>query len=81
MRSATSWASERTKVPAQPKAPKRTVTNTYWGVTVPDDYQYMENGKDPGVTKWAHGQDDATRAWLDGHPERKAILDRVNTGV
>jgi len=72
-----SVAATRAKLPPKPKAVKKTVTNTYWGVTVPDDYQYMENGKDPGVGKWVRGQDRYTRAWMNGHPERKAILDRV----
>ena len=68
---------KRSKPVAKPKAPKRTVTNTYWGVTVPDDYQYMEGAKDPVTAKWARGQDRATRAWMTSHPERKAILSRV----
>jgi len=32
-------AAERTKLPAKPRAPKHTITDSYWGVTVPDDYQ------------------------------------------
>ena len=64
-------------LPPKPKAPKHEVTNTYWGVKVPDDYQYMENLKDPVAARWAKGQDRYTRAWLTSHPERKAILDRV----
>jgi len=64
-------------LPPKPKAPKHEVTNSYWGVKVPDDYQYMENLKDPVAARWAKGQDRYTRAWLASHPERKAILDRV----
>jgi prolyl oligopeptidase len=75
--STTALAADPAKLPSKPKAPKHPVTNTYWGVTVPDAYQYMENVKDPAVSRWARGQDRYTRAWLDGHPERKAILDRV----
>ncbi len=63
--------------PSQPKAPKRTVVNTYWGEKVNDDYQYMENAADSQVVKWAKGQNAYTRAWLDRHPERKAVLDRI----
>ncbi len=63
--------------PSQPRAPKRTTTNTYWGEKVTEDYQYMEKSNDPQVTKWAKGQNAYTRTWLDRHPERKAILDRV----
>jgi prolyl oligopeptidase len=74
-----SWAATHTKLPAKPKAPMRATFDTYWGETVQDDYQYMENTADPAVAKWAKGQDRYTRAWLDRHPERKAILDRVVT--
>ena len=63
--------------PSQPKAPKRTTIETYWGEKVADDYQYMENATDPQVAKWAKGQNAYTRAWLDRHPERKAVLDRI----
>ncbi|HYQ89902.1 MAG TPA: prolyl oligopeptidase family serine peptidase [Candidatus Binatia bacterium] len=70
-------ATDPAGLPPKSKAPKHEVTNTYWGVTVPDGYQYMENLKDPIASRWAKGQDRYTRAWLDSHPERKAILDRV----
>jgi len=63
--------------PQQPKAPKRTTVNTYWGQKVRDDYQYMERSNDPLVAKWVKGQNAYTRAWLDRHPERKAVLDRI----
>ena len=65
------------KLPAAPKAPKSTVVDTYWGEKVADDYQYMERANDATATKWAKGQDVHTRAWLDRHSERKAILDRI----
>ena len=70
-------ASDPAGLPPKPKAPKREVTNTYWGVPVRDPFQYMENIKDPAVSHWARGQDRYTRAWLDGHSDRRAILDRV----
>ena len=65
------------KLPQNPKAPRKTVTNKYWGETVRDDYQYMENSSDPAAKKWAQGQSRYARAWLDRHPERKSILARV----
>ncbi|MGH7681789.1 MAG: prolyl oligopeptidase family serine peptidase [Candidatus Eiseniibacteriota bacterium] len=64
-------------LPTQPKAPKHPVVDTYWGVKVTDDYQYMEKSNDPETEQWARGQNAYARAWLDRHPERKAILDRV----
>lgn len=64
--------------PKPPRAVKKTVIDSYWGVKVPDDYQYMEHMHDPVVVGWAKGQDAATRAWLAGHPERNALLTRVS---
>ncbi|HEX7077103.1 MAG TPA: prolyl oligopeptidase family serine peptidase [Candidatus Eisenbacteria bacterium] len=72
-----SASSEKTKLPPRPVAPKRPVVDTYWGVKVADDYQYMETSNDPATAGWAKGEDAYTRAWLDGHPERQAVLDRV----
>ena len=65
-------------LPKPPRAPKKTVVDSYWGVKVPDDYQYFEHMHDPAVANWAKGQDAATRAWLQSHPERKALLARVS---
>jgi prolyl oligopeptidase len=53
------------------------VVDTYWGVPVTDDYQYMETVGDPEVGRWVEAQGDWSRKWLDGKPERRAILDRV----
>jgi prolyl oligopeptidase len=60
-----------------PQAPKRPVCDTYWGVEVTDEYQYLENVRDPEVAKWAKAQNAWTRGWLDGRPQREAILERV----
>ena len=38
---------------SQPAAPKRPVTNTYWGVEVIDEYQILEDVTDPEVVRWA----------------------------
>jgi prolyl oligopeptidase len=70
-------ASGNPTLPTQPKAPKHPTFNFYWGERVEDDYQNLERLTDPGVVGWAKGQDGYTRAWLDHHPERKAILKRV----
>ena len=62
---------------APPVAPKRPVTDTYWGVDVVDEYQHLEKISDPEVATWAAGQNAFTRNWLDSRPERAAILARV----
>lgn len=64
-------------LPPLPTAPKRPVFDTYWGVRVEDDYQYLERQDDPEVRKWAEEENAYSRAWLDGKPDRSAILDRV----
>ncbi|MBI4365003.1 MAG: S9 family peptidase, partial [Candidatus Latescibacteria bacterium] len=70
-------AAASSKASQPPRAPKRTVIDTYWGERVSDDYQYMESVSDPDVERWGKEQDAFTRAWLDGHPDRKAVLERV----
>lgn len=41
------------------------VTNGYHGVTVVDDYQWLEDGANPAVHDWTRQQNERTRAWLD----------------
>ena len=60
-----------------PVAEKRPVTDTYWGVSVVDDYQYLEDVMNPAVAEWARGQAQYTRDWLDSYPQREAILERI----
>ncbi|MBN1825513.1 MAG: S9 family peptidase [Candidatus Eisenbacteria bacterium] len=60
-----------------PRAPVHTVTDTYWGVDVRDDYRYMENAADPEALSWAEAQNAYTRAWLDACPHREPLARRV----
>jgi prolyl oligopeptidase len=60
-----------------PPAPVRTVTDTYFGVTVPDPYRYLEDAKNPEVRAWLQAQADYTRATLDRIPGRAALLKRI----
>lgn len=69
-------SARRNALPPLPKAAKRTAVDAYWGVKVPDDYQYMERSN-AGTMKWVKGQNAYTRAWLDGHREHAAIQARV----
>lgn len=70
-------ASAGRAAPPQPVAARRPVTDTYWGVSVVDDYQYLEDVADAEVVAWAEAENACTRDWLDGQPFRQAILDRV----
>ena len=60
-----------------PLAPVHTVSDTYFGVTVPDPYRYLENMKDPEVAAWMKAQADFARATLDRIPGRSALLARI----
>ena len=41
------------------------VTNNYHGVTVVDDYQWLEAGTNPAVRDWTRQQNERTRAFFD----------------
>jgi len=62
---------------APPVAPTRPVTNTYFGTTLTDPYQWMEDLGDPAVKSWFRGQADATNAALARLPGRPALLARI----
>ena len=71
-------------IPAAPATPKRPVTDEYHGVTVTDDYRWLENWDDPEVKQWSASQNARTREYLDNLPARPAIKQRlqqlINTG-
>jgi len=58
-----------------PPTPKRPVSDTYHGVTITEDYRWLENGEDPEVKQWSDAQNQRTRAYLDKLPARAAIED------
>jgi prolyl oligopeptidase len=62
-----------------PPAEAKPVTDTYWGVDIQDDYQYMEDVTDPEVVRWLEDQGSYTRQWLDGYPHRETLAERVKS--
>ncbi len=60
-----------------PLAPVRDVTDTYFGVSVPDPYRYMEDLKNAEVAAWMKAQADYARKSLDRIPGRSALLKRI----
>jgi prolyl oligopeptidase len=63
--------------PSHPATAKRPVTDVYQGVTVSDDYRWLEDDASPEVKRWVAEQNSATRTYLDAIPERAAIGARV----
>jgi len=57
--------------------PKHPVIDTYHGVEVRDDYQWLENKSDQAVKEWIDKENAATRAFLDKLPDRAAIEQRL----
>ena len=64
--------------PALPDTPKHTVEDVYHGQTVRDDYRWLEPDDGPGVQAWSDAENAVARDFIDGIPERKDILARVN---
>ncbi len=69
---------------AQVRTPKKAVTDTYHGVKIADEYQWLENAADPTVKQWTRAQNDYARGYLDKLPTRTALaydLDRLLDNV
>ena len=62
---------------APPAAPKRPVTDTYHGVTVTDDYRWLEDGAGPEVHQWTEAQNRYARQYLDDLPAREALANQL----
>src|SRR5262249_17271156 len=60
-----------------PPTSKKPATNEYHGVTVVDDYQWLENGSSPEVRLWSVAQNERARAVLDKLPVRPWVEDRL----
>ncbi len=52
------------QLPAIPTA-REPETNSYRGVTVVDDYQWLEDGSNPAVKNWTRAQNERTRTYFD----------------
>jgi prolyl oligopeptidase len=64
-------------VPVPPPLPAQAVTDTHFGVQVPDPYRHLENVSDPQVQAWMRAQADAANAALGRLPGRAALLARI----
>ncbi len=63
--------------PSYPPAAKHPVAETFHGVTVVDDYRWMENDAAPEVKDWVREENALTRKILDAVPQRPEIARRV----
>jgi prolyl oligopeptidase len=64
-----------------PATEKRPVTDAYHGVTVIDDYRWLENWDDRAVKSWTEAQNAHARSVLDPLPAVPAIREGVKRMV
>jgi len=50
--------------------------DTLWGVSVKDEFRWLEDDRDPEVEKWVEDQNLTTRAYLDAIPIREELKSR-----
>ena len=65
------------EIPGVPPTPQKPAVETYHGVKVEDDYQWLEDWSDPAVRAWSDGQNAHARSILDALPGRQRIRDRL----
>ena len=61
---------------AYPEAPKKAVTDAYYGIQVSDDYRWLEDARDPAVRAWSLEQLKVARAYLDSLASRPKLKAR-----
>src|SRR5207248_7019594 len=59
-----------------PETPRKPVTDVYQGISVTDDYRWLEDGNNPAVKPWIEAQNAYTRAFLDRNPALPALRQR-----
>ncbi len=60
-----------------PFAASRTTTQDYFGVTVSDDFTWLENAADPVTRSWLAAENAYSRRYLDAMPARAALRQRL----
>jgi prolyl oligopeptidase len=60
-----------------PDAPRRPVSDTFFGTSVPDDYRWLEDGASAEVRAWAAAENALTRGHLDGLAERAVVREKL----
>ena len=67
------WAQSLPLVPSR----QHPVTNVYHGVTVVDNYQWLEDAAAPDVREWMRQQNERTRAYFSRLPFREGIAQQL----
>jgi prolyl oligopeptidase len=62
---------------APPETPKASVTDSYHGVPVMDDFRWLEDWSDPKVKAWSEAQNAFAREHLDSRPDVEKIRVRM----
>src|SRR5215211_6596131 len=62
---------------AHPDTPRRAVSDSYHGITVVEEYRWLENFDDPEVRAWNQAQNRYSRAVLDSIAARGPIGERL----
>ncbi|HEX8504567.1 MAG TPA: S9 family peptidase, partial [Hymenobacter sp.] len=60
-----------------PNSPKSDVTDTYFGVTIPDPYRWLEALDSPETAAWVTAQNEVTFGYLSQIPFRDKIRERL----
>jgi prolyl oligopeptidase len=60
-----------------PTTPRRAVSDSYHGITVVEEYRWLENYDDPAVRAWTEAQNRYSRALLDKIAARGLIGERL----
>jgi prolyl oligopeptidase len=60
-----------------PAAAKRPAVNSYHGVSVSDDYQWLEDADSAETKAWVAQENRLSRKLLDASPQRQGVFDRV----
>jgi prolyl oligopeptidase len=63
--------------PALPDTPREPTLETLHGVTINDDYRWLEDGKAPRVAAWSDAQNAVARAALDALPGVEILRTRI----
>ncbi len=74
-----SAAAQKPAISAPPATPKRPVIDKYDGVTITDDYRWLEQNNTPEVRAWVEAQNARARGYFDALPEHAKIYDWIKT--